>query len=72
MGHVSLEARCLVYLARMFLLQGRTAEALNELQMVPADDSEQAIDLELRAHVHYWTGQAFKARGDEQSAASTT
>ncbi len=70
MGHISLEARCRVYLARISLLQGRAAEALNELQMVPADDSEQAIDLELRAHVHYWTGQAFKARGDEQSAAS--
>jgi tetratricopeptide (TPR) repeat protein len=69
MGHVSLEARCRIYLARTALLRGRTAEAMSELQMVPGDDVERAIDREVRAQVHYWTSQALKARGDAESAA---
>jgi tetratricopeptide (TPR) repeat protein len=69
MGHVSLEARCLVYLARISLLQGRADEALNELQMVPADEADRAIDRDMRAQVHYWMSQAFNARGDADSAA---
>ena len=51
-----------------FCKEGR-AEALNELQMVPADEADRAIDSEVRAQVHYWTSQAFKARGDAESAA---
>ena len=47
-------------------------EALSELQMVPADDAERAIDREVRAHVHYWTSQAFKARGDAAVGGFTT
>ncbi len=70
MGHISLEARCRLYLARVALLEGKASEALTELQMVPADDGEQAIERELRAHVRYWAGQVLKARGDDQSAAS--
>jgi tetratricopeptide (TPR) repeat protein len=70
MGHISLEARCRLYLARVSLLEGKASEALTQLQMVPADNGEQAIDRELRAHVHYWTGEALKARGDDQAAVS--
>jgi tetratricopeptide (TPR) repeat protein len=70
MGHISLEARCRVYLARMSLLQGRADDAVNELQMVPGDEDDRAIDRDVRVQVHYWTSQAFKARGDGNSAAS--
>jgi serine/threonine protein kinase/Tfp pilus assembly protein PilF len=70
MGHISLEARCRLYLARVALLEGKASDALAELEMVPPDDPERAIDRELRAHVHYWMGEVLKARGDHQSAAS--
>jgi tetratricopeptide (TPR) repeat protein len=69
MGYVSLEARCRVYLARTAILLGRADEALKELQMVPGDDVDRAIDRDVRAQVLYWTSQAFNARGDAESAA---
>jgi tetratricopeptide (TPR) repeat protein len=68
MGYLSLEARCRMYRARVLLSQGRLDQALNELQLVPADDADRGIDRELRAQAHYWTSEVLKARGDAEDA----
>ncbi|MGH9254837.1 MAG: protein kinase domain-containing protein [Vicinamibacterales bacterium] len=68
MRRLSLEVLCRVFLARIDLARNKADEAFRALADVPPDDQSRTIGSELRAHVHYWRGQALAARGDHPGA----
>jgi tetratricopeptide (TPR) repeat protein len=70
LGHLSLEARSRVFLARIDVLDRRFADALQSLDAVPADDAQRTIGGELRAQVQYWRGAALDGAGDASGAAA--
>ncbi len=69
-GHLSLEARCHILLARFDVTRGRFDQALRELADVPADDGSRAIERELRIQAFLWSSRAHVARGDASRAAA--
>jgi hypothetical protein len=69
-GHLSLEARCRIFLARTDVTRRRFDQALRELAAVPADDGSRAIERELRLQAYFWSSRAHDARGDVDQAAA--
>jgi tetratricopeptide (TPR) repeat protein len=67
-GHRSVEARCLLLLARVEIAGGRAREAIALLEQVPPDEGGRSIERELRADVRYWTAEAWSASGDTARA----
>jgi tetratricopeptide (TPR) repeat protein len=68
LGHVSVEARSRVLLARIHLAQRRADEALAVLSAIPPDSDTLTLGPELRAQAQYWRGQALLAGGDRTAA----
>jgi tetratricopeptide (TPR) repeat protein len=67
MGRLSSEAECLIAQARVYVSNGRHAEALAALDKVPLE-GERTVGNETRARVHYWRGRARSAAGDRAGA----
>ena len=68
MGRLSLEARCLMFLARVDLARHRVDEAGRTLNQIPPDDRSRSIGPELRAQVNYWLAQWLTANGNDAAA----
>jgi tetratricopeptide (TPR) repeat protein len=67
-GHLSLAARCRVFLARIDVGARRFDEALSTLRDVPRDDESRMIEPEIRAQVLYWSGRARAGKADTRGA----
>ena len=67
-GHLSLAARCRVFLARIDVGARRFDEALSTLRDVPRDDESRMIEPEIRAQVLYWSGRARSGKADTRGA----
>jgi tetratricopeptide (TPR) repeat protein len=68
LGHLSLEARSRLFLARIDILDRRFADAVQLLGGIPADDGQRTIGRELGAQVHYWRSVALAGVGDMAGA----
>ena len=66
MHRASIEARCLLFLARIDVAGRRFDDALSTLAQIP----ETIGDLELRAQTEVWRGRALMGRGDQTAAAA--
>jgi tetratricopeptide (TPR) repeat protein/tRNA A-37 threonylcarbamoyl transferase component Bud32 len=62
MRRLDLEARCRLFLARLELAAGRTAEAQDVLDGI-GGDRERTLSPELRAQLHFWRSQLLSRRG---------
>ena len=68
LGHVSLAARCRLFLASIEISRGRLNEANELLNSIPEDTGERTLSPELRAEVHASRGRLQAARGDVDAA----
>jgi thioredoxin-like negative regulator of GroEL len=66
-GHLSLEARCRVHLARTYVGGRRFDEAVAVLDALPAE-GDRTLGPELRSQVHHWRGRARLAAGAADNA----
>jgi predicted negative regulator of RcsB-dependent stress response len=66
MGRLALEARCLIFLARLDLIERRPDNALRDLAQIPSDDEARTIGHDLRAQVDHWRAEALAQRGGSQ------
>jgi serine/threonine protein kinase/tetratricopeptide (TPR) repeat protein len=69
-GHVSLQARCHIFLAQLDVMDGHSDRALREIADVPVDDGSRAIERELRIQAYFWSSRAHTALGDPNKAAA--
>jgi tetratricopeptide (TPR) repeat protein len=69
MQRASLEARCLIFLARIDVHTGRFEQALRTLGEI-SPEREITLDSELRAQLHYWRSRALQGRGDADQSAT--
>jgi hypothetical protein len=67
MGHLDIEARCALHLARIAFGERRYPEAVAALNGLPPE-SGRTISPELEAQIHYWRGQAAGSSGDLRTA----
>jgi tetratricopeptide (TPR) repeat protein len=65
---LTLEARCLVFLARVVLNRGNAAEAARRLREI-TEERRARLSPELQAQIRYWSGQALAKQGDANAAA---
>jgi tetratricopeptide (TPR) repeat protein len=66
MGLLSLEARCRVHMARIYVSERRFDEALSAVNAV-STDVEKAIGRELQAQLHYWRSRALAGGGGDRT-----
>ena len=69
-GHLSLEARCRILLARIEVSRGRFEGARRELDAVARDEGSRALERELRAQALYWSARTWTGLGDAARAAA--
>ncbi|MCM3880389.1 MAG: serine/threonine-protein kinase [Vicinamibacterales bacterium] len=67
MGHLDVEARCALHLARIAFGERRYQEATATLNDLPPE-SGRTISPELAAQIHYWRSQAAGNSGDQHTA----
>ena len=65
---VALEARCLLFLARIDVFAGRFDDAIDRLAQIPMK-TEPSLGPELRAQIHYWRSRVRRARGERAMSA---
>jgi serine/threonine protein kinase/tetratricopeptide (TPR) repeat protein len=68
-GPFSLEARCRIYLARIYAAEHRFEEAINALKPLAVIENL-TLGSELQALVHYWRSRAMEGIGDRAGAQS--
>jgi tetratricopeptide (TPR) repeat protein len=68
LGHVSLEARCRLFLASLEIGRGRLKEANDLLNSIPEDSGGRMLSPELRAEAHDLRSRLQAARGDVDAA----
>jgi len=68
LGHLSLEARCRLFLASVEISRGQLKEANELLNSIPEDNGDRTLSPELRAEVHALRGRLQAARGDVDAA----
>jgi predicted negative regulator of RcsB-dependent stress response len=69
LGHLALETRCRLHLARIDLAEHKYRTALQTLDGIPPDDATRSIGAELRAQAAYWRSRALAGLADPAAAA---